>query len=210
MIVEAENVSMVVGGEVLLPPLTFGARSGEIVALRGPNGSGKTTLLRVLSGSYRPTSGKITIDGTAISDRDAAFRRRVAALIGLPPLARDLTLVEHVRLVRASWGHLAGEDESPERLLERLGLDGLSSRFPHELSSGQTQLFALALTLARPSELLLFDEPEQRLDGDRMEHVKKLLVERVATGCLVIMATHSDLLVDGTGSRTVLLPESHR
>lgn len=210
MIVEAANVSVVVGGEVLLPPTTFSARSGEIVALRGANGSGKTTLLRALSGSRRPTSGEITIDGTAISDRDAAFRRRVAALIGSPPLARDLTLVEHVRLVQASWGILTGEDESPEHLLERLGLDGLGSRFPHELSSGQTQLFALALTLARPSELLLFDEPEQRLDGDRMESVRNLLVERVATGGLVIMATHSEFLVDGTGSRTIVLPESHR
>lgn len=210
MIVEAANVSMTVGREVLLPPTTFSARSGEIVALRGPNGSGKTTLLRLLTGGFRPTSGKVLLDGKAMRDRDAALRRRVAALIGLPPLARDLTLVEHVRLVQATWGILDSSGETPEQQLEQLGLDALASRFPHELSSGQTQLFALALTLARPSEILLLDEPEQRLDRDRLARLRSVLVQRVAAGCLVIMATHSDQLVDDTGSRAVILSESQR
>lgn len=209
MLVEAVEVSMVAGRDALLPPTTFTAQSGEIVALRGPNGSGKTTLLRLLAGSYRPTAGTIVLDGHPPSDRDARFRRRVAALIGSPPLARDLTLVEHVRLIQASWGLLGATADSPERQLERLGLDKLASRFPHELSSGQTQLFALALTLARPSELLLLDEPEQRLDADRMERVRDLLIERAASGCLVIMATHSDELAGGTGSRAVILPDTH-
>jgi ABC-2 type transport system ATP-binding protein len=207
--VVVDRVEVSVGGETLLAPVSFSLGAGEALAVRGPNGSGKTTLLRVLAGLTRPTNGTVTIAGHSVDERDRAFRARVAALIGLPPLARNLTLREHLALIAASWGFgIADSGERADGLLHDLGINRLSSRFPHELSSGQLQLFALALTLSRPFEVLLLDEPEQRLDPDRLELVGGLLRAVVDGGASVILASHSQDLVDRIADSTVNVAEA--
>lgn len=210
MLVYADHVSVTVGDTILLSPTSLQAQSGEVVALRGGNGSGKTTLLRVLAGILPPSSGRVAIAGEPVDLEDTAFRRRVASLIGLPPLARNLTLAEHIRLVGLSWGQSADSVEIiTEELMFSLGISTLISRFPHELSSGQTQLFALALTLARPSEVLILDEPEQRLDSGRMVRVRDSIRNFVGQGRAVVMATHNQWLADELSSQSVTLFEAN-
>jgi len=151
----------------------------------------------------------VTVDGREPDERRPAFRRQVAALLGVPPVARNLTLHEHLVLVAASWG--VGLDEAGRRtdsLLGELGLHRLSSRFPHELSSGQTQLFTLALTLSRPCEVLILDEPEQRLDPDRVVLVCGVLQRLVADGTTLVVASHSTLLVKEVADSTLALAEA--
>lgn len=200
--VVAESIHVRAGDQVLLDPTSFVAAPGEVVAVRGPNGSGKTTLLRVIAGLLRPTSGRAIVANAEVDELDPAFRGRVASLIGLPPLARNLTLAEHLRLVAMSWG---ADPMLAEAVLGFLGLEAFGSRFPHELSSGQTQLFALALTFARPSEVLVLDEPEQRLDQEKLALVAGRLAAFAAQGGTVVMATHSRWLVEHTSGRTIHL-----
>lgn len=209
MLVYANNVTVSIGGMNLLRPASVEAESGEVVALRGGNGSGKTTLLRVLSGAIAPTNGLVEIASKPVNSGSPSFRRRVASLIGLPPLARNLTLSEHLQLVGLSWGaDSADVGLISDALLGPFGLAALGSRFPHELSSGQTQLFALALTFARPSEVILLDEPEQRLDANRLAFVRDVILRLVAEGRTVVMATHSTWLTEQTGAQTVTLIET--
>ncbi|WP_109474351.1 ABC transporter ATP-binding protein [Ornithinimicrobium cavernae] len=196
-VIVAEDVTVAIArGEILLPPVSFQLETGSALAVVGPNGAGKTTLLRVLAGLVRPTAGLVTVAGASIEERNPVFRRRVAALIGMPPLARDLTVREHLVLVATSWGtpsdHAA---QQAEALLDSFDLTRLARRFPHELSSGQVQLFCLALTLARPFNLLLVDEPEQRLDPHRLELVGRALEEHVRAGTTLVFASHSGELV---------------
>jgi ABC-2 type transport system ATP-binding protein len=209
MLVSADGVSVTVGETPLLAPTSIRAGAAEVVALRGPNGSGKTTLLRVLAGIVPPTAGRVEIASEPVDQKSPTFRRRVASLIGLPPLARNLTLAEHLRLVGLSWGEPPESvNAAAQGLLDSFGLGALGSRFPHELSSGQTQLFALALTFARPSEVILLDEPEQRLDADRLARVRDSIRGVVAQGRTVVMATHSQWLAEETGTQTVTLVEA--
>ena len=120
----------------------------------------------------------------------------MAALIGMPPLARDLTVREHLVLVATSWGTPSPHaEEQSDALLESFDLAPLAHRFPHELSSGQVQLFSIALTLARPFNLLVVDEPEQRLDRHRLELVTAALEAHVRAGTTLVFATHSGDLV---------------
>ncbi|OIQ86601.1 glutamine transport ATP-binding protein GlnQ [mine drainage metagenome] len=208
-IIRADAVGVAIGDLALLTPVSLAVPRGHALAVVGPNGSGKTTLLRVLAGRTRASSGSVTIDGHAPDDRRPAFRRQVAALLGVPPLARNLTLREHMVLVAASWG--VGVDEAGRRsdaLLDELELHRLASRFPHELSSGQTQLFTLALTLSRPCEVLLLDEPEQRLDPDRLALVSGVLQRVVAGGTTLVVASHSAPLVDQVADSTLPLTEA--
>lgn len=192
--------------ETLLPPVTGHVAAGEVLAITGANGSGKTTLLRLLAGMQRPTAGSVLVHGAPPKERDRRFRARVASLVGRPALAHDLTLAEQLAVVGVSWGV---EVDAAERFardgLEAFEIQGLSTRFPHELSSGQAQLFALAGIFARPSSLLLLDEPEQRLDEHRRGLVAERIVERATTGTAIVVVTHSEELVDGTADHELHL-----
>lgn len=200
------DVRVLIDREVLLPATSLTAQSGETVVLRGPNGSGKTTLLRVLAGLMPPTEGRVSVAGASVDVRDVRFRKRVAALIGLPPMARNLTLLEQLTMVGASWsGDVTNAQEDALNLLDHFQISHLQHRFPHELSSGQTQLFTLALTFARECDVLLLDEPEQRLDGDRLGLVYEKLTELRDRGTTMVIATHSDQLTDNFADHVLTL-----
>ncbi|NLB47797.1 MAG: ABC transporter ATP-binding protein [Microbacteriaceae bacterium] len=204
--VDADAVSVTANDALLLPPTTLQAVPGQVVALRGENGSGKTTLLRALAGRIKPTTGTIHVSGQPVNERDPEFRRRVAVMIGLPPMASDLTVFDHVALVSSTWERSPGSVEAvTRRVLDEFGLTELGTRFPHELSSGQTQVFGLALVFVRPFEVLLLDEPEQRLDPGRVELLAHTMLSRRAAGATIIAATHSSTLADRTADLTVTL-----
>lgn len=204
--ISVRDVTVVVDEITLMRPVSIEIERGEALIVRGPNGAGKSTFLRVLAGLLAPTSGRATIDDTTISGRDAGFRRTVSAMIGLPPEAPDLTVIDHLKLVAATWfGSVREASEAAGGLLKELGLTELGERFPHELSSGQRQLFGLALALVRPFDVLILDEPEQRLDSDHLDTVINVLQKFRASGKTLVLATHNDELVSAVGDRTLEL-----
>ena len=204
--IEVDEVGVTAGDVTLLAPVSVRAQRGEALIVRGRNGTGKSTLLRVLAGARKPSSGTVRIGGAGVIERDRGFRRRVATMIGLPPMAPDLTVFDHVLLVATTWMNESTEAAELARgVLAELGLDALGERFPHELSSGQTQLFGLALVLARPFEVLILDEPEQRLDPDHVESVVRILRARRDEGATLVVATHSPVLANGLADRTLRL-----
>ena len=193
--VVADAVSKTVDVTTLLAPTSLVAEPGTCVVVRGPNGAGKTTLLRLVAGLLAPTTGSVTVDGEVADERRRSTRENVAALIGPPAAYRDLTLADHLTLVDATWGRDAHTCvDRVHEALDTFGLGALGERFPHELSSGQGQLFRLALTWFRPARLLLLDEPEQRLDTDRRAMVGELVLGRRAAGTTVLMACHDPAL----------------
>ena len=197
MEVRAEDVSKVIGPATLLAPVSVTAPSGSCLVLRGPNGSGKTTLLRILIGMLPATTGQAFIGDVTADERDPAVRAAVAALVGAPATYRDLTLRDHLVLLDATWaGDADTTDERVAAALSDLGIGALGGRFPHELSSGQTQLFRLALTLFRPCEVLVLDEPEQRLDTSKRVLVADLLAARRDSGTTVVLACHDPVITE--------------
>ncbi|MCS5715566.1 ATP-binding cassette domain-containing protein [Herbiconiux sp. CPCC 205716] len=204
--IDVDRVDVRAAGVTLLRPVSVQVGVGEALVVRGRNGTGKSTLLRVLAGARRPSGGTVRVGGSLVDARDRRFRRRVSAMIGLPPMAPELTVLEHVRLVAATWYSDPDESRAVEGgLLAELGLDALSARFPHELSSGQTQLFGLALLLARPFDVLLLDEPEQRLDPEHVHTIIRVLRARRDAGATLVAATHSSVLADALADRTLEL-----
>ncbi len=204
--IELVGVGVVEGDVTLLASVSARAWRGEALIVRARNGTGKSTMLRVLAGARKPSSGTVRIGGAAVVERERGFRRRVAAMIGLPPMAPDLTVRDHVALVATTWvDDPPAAAELARDVLAELGLDALGERFPHELSSGQTQLFGLALVLARPFEVLILDEPEQRLDPEHVDSVVRVLRARRDGGATLVVATHSAVLADGLADRTLRL-----
>lgn len=207
--VEARGLGKVIDDIPLVRPVDLVAEPGECIVVRGPNGSGKTTLLSMVAGRWEPTTGTVTIDGAPADERTPGLRARLAALLGTPSLYRDMTLVDHLTLIDATWGR--DPDTCEDRVqaaLAELGLTEFAARFPHELSSGQTQLLWLTVTLFRPSDLLVLDEPEQRLDTRWRAQVADLLRSRAQNGTTVVLACHDPVMTDAVADGVVELTAS--
>ena len=207
--IELKDVTVSVGHAVLLAPVSASISPGDALVIRGRNGTGKSTLLKVLTGITSPTSGSALIGGDLVTSRDRRMSREVAAMIGLPPMAPDLTIADHVLLVATTWfDDPKAADGLAHDIVDELELAHLAARFPHELSSGQTQLFALALVLARPFDMLILDEPEQRLDPEHVDTVIHVLSTRRDRGVTLVIATHSERLADAIADHTLWLGEA--
>lgn len=205
-VIAADGATVTLGDTTLLAPTTFAVGPGEFWCVTGGNGAGKTTLLRAFLGGRRLTAGTCSVRGEAADLAKPSHRRSVASLVDPIPFARDMTLREQVTLVAASWyGNAPETAERAGAIIERLGLSPLGERFPHQVSSGQSQLFSLALTLVRPADAVLLDEPERHLDSDRVELVAALLTERAKEeGTAFLVATHDTALVEVTDGRVEL------
>ncbi len=198
VLVRAESVTRTVSGLRILAPVSLTIRAGECTALIGENGSGKTTFLRVLLGLDEPTTG-----GVRLNDR-VLTRRDIASVIQMPPFFENLTVLEHLVFVRSSWGLPSGMD-IPYELLDAFEVGRLARHFPDELSSGERQLVALCLGLARPARLLVLDEPEQRLDEGRRAKLAEILTSRADQGVGIVLATHASDLREAVADHVLSL-----
>jgi ABC-2 type transport system ATP-binding protein len=195
------------GSFVVLEDVELTAADGEIVAVTGVNGAGKSTLLRCLAGLRRPDAGTVAVLGSAPRD-DPAFWRAVVLVADQPTWYPGLTVREHLELVRLTHEPVRGWCLPADELIDAFGLSARADAVPLDLSSGQRQRLSLAAALARPSRLLLLDEPEQSLDaGFRQELGSLLRLEYAAHGGTVIMATHDLEFAAAAGARRVLLAD---
>ena len=196
-VLRAKGVGKRIDEAVLLLPTDVVVGPARCVVLRGPNGSGKTTMLRILAGTVPPSEGEATLYGAPLDERHDLTRTAIAALIGAPATYRDLTLADHLVLIDSTWGQVGERaDDRADQILELLQIDHLAERFPHELSSGQQQLFHLAMVLVRPSSILILDEPEQRLDTDKRDLLTRILLDRKASGTSLLIACHDPAMTD--------------
>jgi len=195
------------GQFVVLDEVDLTVAEGEIVAVTGVNGAGKSTLLSCLAGLHRQLAGTLTVLGSPPRD-DAAFWRAVAIVADLPTWYPGLTVREHLELVRLTHSPIRGWCLPADELIETFGLVARADAVPLDLSSGQRQRLSLAAALARPSRLLLLDEPEQSLDAQFRQELAGLLREGyAANGGTVIMATHDADFATAAGARRILLAE---
>ena len=195
------------GKSVVLEDVELAVAEGEIVAVTGVNGAGKSTLLRCLAGLRRPAAGTLSVLGGPPRD-DAGFWRAVALVTDLPTWYPGLTVREHLELVRLTHQPLTGWCLPADELIDIFGLSARGDAMPMDLSSGQRQRLSLAAALARPSRLLLLDEPEQSLDAAFRQVLAELLrAGYAAHGGTVIMATHDFDFADAALARRVVLAD---
>ena len=195
------------GSVVVLADIELTVTAGEIVAVTGVNGVGKSTLLTCLAGLHRPAAGTMSVLGGAPRD-DPAFWRAVALVADQPTWYPGLTVREHLELIRLTHQPLRGWCLPADELIDFFGLAARADASPLDMSSGQRQRLSLAAALARPSRLLLLDEPEQSLDADFRVELAGLLREGYAdNGGTVIMATHDADFALAAGAREVRLSD---
>ncbi|MFE2721555.1 ABC transporter ATP-binding protein [Kitasatospora sp. NPDC059327] len=190
----------------VLRPVSLSLAAGECVALLGHNGSGKSTLLRVAAGRDAPSKGTVVFDGIPMDENDPRIRARVAVVGDTVTCYPDLTVREHLLLVAVAHGVADAPGWVAQVLADRM-LSERADALPSALSSGQMQALLLACALVRPRDLLLLDEPEQRLDPEARRHLADLLKAELADGVAVLLVTHhTDLALD-VADRVVVLED---
>ncbi|WP_433619306.1 ABC transporter ATP-binding protein [Dactylosporangium sp. CA-139114] len=185
------------GDRVVIEELTLAIEAGEGVALRGPNGIGKSTVLRCVAGLLEPAEGEVRVGGQRVDEREAGFRRAVAALLEPPAWYPGLSAREHLTLVRMANAPIAEDWFADGELAARLGVDGFADASPGSLSSGQRQRLALAMVFDRPSRLPLLDEPERHLDQQGRATVAALIDEYLGRGGAALLASHDPTVTAG-------------
>ncbi|MEU4557173.1 ATP-binding cassette domain-containing protein [Actinoplanes sp. NPDC023936] len=179
------------GGNVVLGSVTVTARPGELLAVTGTSGAGKTTLLSAMAGLLAPRAGTVTVDGTALGDRDRAVARGVVLIPQENGLAAILTAAENIAVaVIATGGSPADARRRTAESLDALGLSGQANQLIDELSGGQQQRTAIARGLALHGEVLLADEVTSELDAANRQKVIDLLRAEASRGAAVVLATH--------------------
>ncbi|HET7829618.1 MAG TPA: ABC transporter ATP-binding protein [Candidatus Limnocylindrales bacterium] len=178
---EAEALTVEVPGRAILRDVSVRLEDGERVALIGPNGAGKSTLLRALSGTLRPTAGRVLLNGTAIQRLNRAeVARRLAVVPQQTALPFAMKVEEVVGLGRLPHedplrGTRPADRAATAAAIERVGLGHLMGRDARELSLGERQLVLLALAVAQGAPVMLLDEPTVHLDLRHQVEAMELL-----------------------------------
>ncbi len=216
-ILEVQNLSKTYGkGDTMVKALdnvSLSVQKGEFVAIVGPSGSGKSTLLHILGGVDKPTSGKVIINGTDISQLDetalAIFRRRQIGLIyqfyNLIPI---LTVEENMTLPLLLDGRKP-DKKQVEYLMHTLGLEKRINHLPNQLSGGQQQRVSIGRALINNPALMLADEPTGNLDSENTKEIIALLrrFNRDFNQTVVIITHDENIAV--SADRVIQIEDGH-
>ncbi len=200
-VVRLRSAVCLLGRFPALAGIDLDVHRGEVVAVEGPNGAGKTTLLRVLAGLAPVVDGEARVLGVDLRTSRRDVRRRVALLSLAGGLYDDLTVADNLRF----WARAAGRPQAAaDEAMARLALDGrLADVAAGRLSTGQRRRAALAVLVARDSELWLLDEPHAGLDADGRDVVDGLVVGAARRGATVVLVSHELDRAAALATRTV-------
>ncbi|MCE2831091.1 MAG: type I secretion system permease/ATPase [Oxalobacteraceae bacterium] len=184
-----------------LQPVTMTIDSGERIAIVGPIGSGKSTLIRLLSGLYRPLSGKIFLDGV-----DMALLARTFLREQIGYLPQDVRLLHGTLRDNLTLGIPPPNDSALLDAAKMTGLDRVIRTHPQGmelpiqeggrgLSGGQRQLLGLTRLLLRQPALLLLDEPTAAMDVELEASVMQNMLSSLPASTTVVLVTHKASLL---------------
>lgn len=197
MILEAGQLSIGYGQQVVQQGLDLQAAAGELVCVLGTNGCGKSTLLRTIAGLQPALAGRVTLLGQDILRLSASERAQALALVLTERLSVEHTRVgDVVAMGRYPYAPFLGgmSEKDEECIAQALALTGLQAykeRFFNNLSDGEKQRVLIAKALAQQTPLILLDEPTAHLDlPNRIRTF--LTLRRLAheQGKAVVVSTH--------------------
>lgn len=187
MRLSGREVGCVRGGREVFSGLSFGAASGEALAVVGPNGSGKTSLLRLIAGLLTPARGSIVLEG---GEAELSLAEQSHYLGHRDALKPALSVSENLNFWR---DFLGGARSDAAESLATVELDHAAHLPAAFLSAGQRRRLSIArlLTVRRPVWLL--DEPTNALDTSGQKLFATLMGDHLARGGLIVAATHTPL-----------------
>jgi branched-chain amino acid transport system ATP-binding protein len=229
-IMRVENVSKVFGGLTAVAGVSLDVPERSIVSVIGPNGAGKTTLFNMLTGLYKPTSGRISL-----GDRDVTGARpdvitgfgvartfQNIRLFGAMTATENVMIGRHSRMRAGLWGsilrprYVRNEERDVEaRARELLSYVGIAAsvadRYATELSYGDQRRVEIARALASDPKLLLLDEPTAGMNPQESDALTDFMRKlREDLGVAILLIEHDMKVVMGVSERITVLDHGEK
>ena len=184
--VRVEGLVKRFGSLTAVDEISFDVRRGEIFGILGPNGAGKTTTLEIIEGLQPPTQGSVTVLGLNVLKQAAKVKARIGVQLQSSAYHDYLTLKEILALLASFYP----KGESPDGLLEQVGLLDKANTRVNQISGGQKQRFTVAASLVNDPELVILDEPTTGLDPQARRNLWALVRDIHRRGVTVVLTTH--------------------
>jgi phospholipid/cholesterol/gamma-HCH transport system ATP-binding protein len=211
-VVTFDNVWKRYAGKDILAGASLRVFRGEVLCILGPSGTGKSVALRHINGLTQPDDGDVRVFGESIvglsEEELSPIRRRVAMLFQGGALFDSMTVEQNI-----AFPVVEHQTRTPEELaaivaekLTMVGLPGIQSKMPSELSGGMRKRVALARSIALEPEIILYDEPTTGLDPVSSEKIAQLIVDlnvRLQTTSVVV--THDIVTARTVADRVTFL-----
>ena len=194
-VIEIKNLNKWYGDFHVLKDINFEVKKGEIIVVCGPSGSGKSTLIRCINYLEQFQEGSITVDGIEVVDdikKIKALREDVAMVFQHFNLFPHLSIVDNLTL-SPIWVKKKPKKEAiatAMKFLDRVGIAEQADKYPNQLSGGQQQRVAIARSLCKNPNIMLFDEPTSALDPEMVSEVLDVMVELAREGRTMVCVTH--------------------
>ncbi|MHC5268501.1 ATP-binding cassette domain-containing protein [Enterococcus sp. LJL98] len=182
LLLKSENLTKKFGKLIVVNSISIGVQKNSIYGLVGPNGAGKSTTLKMLTGSLKPTSGKIQFS-KAVNNNPT-----IGALIEEPALYKNLTAEENL-LVLVKLLNL--EKKRIKEVLHLVGLEDTDRKIVAKFSLGMKQRLGIAAALIQRPDLLILDEPTNGLDPIGIKELRELIKSFPELGITVIVSSHN-------------------
>ena len=181
--IEISNLTKNFGDLTALDDVTVSLEQGQIVGLLGPNGSGKTTLIKILNGLLQPTSGSVTINGSA----PGVETKKVVAYLpdrnALPDYMTASQLMDIYEDFFEDFDRLKAE-----AMIDDLGINRKQAM--KKMSKGTKEKLQLCLVMARQAEVYLLDEPIGGVDPATRDYILRTIISNYNENAVVLISTH--------------------
>ena len=210
VLLQVDDVSMAFRGVKALSHVSLEVRRGEILGLVGPNGSGKSTMVNVISGFYKPTGGRLLLDGTDLVPLPAhrAARSGIARTYQIPKPFTNLTVLENATLAGMFGGQQLSRKVAAHQAMYWLEFVGLAERaraLPSELNLHQRKFLELSRALASAPQLVMLDEVLAGLTPSEINHAIAMVREIRQRGSTILFIEHNMRAVQELCDRLIVL-----
>ena len=212
-----------VGGRTVLEDIDLSVRTGELLAVIGPNGAGKTSLFNLITGLTRPSAGRIEVHGRDVTTLPVhrCVRYGLARTFQTSSVLPGFTVAQNAELAAQAaisgpygslkpWSRIGSQARAAAAdALARTRLSADASHRAGSLSHGGKRKLELAILLAgqaaRPSQILLLDEPMAGMAVEEVPELMALIKEIHASGATILMVEHHMEVVLGLAERIAVL-----
>jgi len=214
-LLEVKGLTTVVSGYRILNNLDFSVEENELRVLLGPNGAGKTTLIAMITGQFKPTSGRIVFNGQDITGRapDEIFLAGISRKFQVPNMYETLSVYDNVmvsllterKVFKYMFKRVTPEENDRIwEILEFVDLAGKANDPVDTLSHGERQWLELGMLVASHPKLMLLDEPTTGMTEDGKRRTADL-IRRIARNHTVLLVEHDMHLVRQIANKVTLM-----
>lgn len=203
-IVRVEGLKMYFGGLKAIDNLDMSVYEHETLGIIGPNGAGKTTLFNAICGVYKPTGGKVILNGQEVQGCPPyeMARKGIARTFQISKPLHDLTILDNVVAaagiheytgIRSFFkkSHTKEVLEKAQKIIELVGLSEIAHKKAREVSLGYLRRLEIARVLATDPQLIMLDEPCAGLSNFAINEITELILKLKSQGKTIVLIEHN-------------------